>query len=419
MKVVRQIQGACMVVQVSGRLDATWAEHLLGVVRDIVREGHHQVRLDAAELEYLSSAGIRALLRIRRDLAAVNGSFGLVRAAPFVQETLRISGLEALLLSETETPSTAPAPAATPSAASCEQTPSVPGIHFEHHALAPRGKIVVRVHAGWRPWQALSANAAVEVAFPRARFGLGIGAAGRDAADARDRLGEFVAAAGYVTWLPGDGAERPDYLEETERFAPRLQAVQALVGEGEFSQMVRFGPESKDAFLNASDLFAEVLRATQADTAAMVGLVEVEGLVGVALARSPSAIQPADRPGEFPEVRDWLAFCGERVHRQAQALVVAFISCDSAHPLAAHLSPMPSRPELRVHAHAAALAFHALPQGVLDLATSVRSVFEDNVPLGLLHLIEDTRPAVGLGQSAFIRGACWCGPAQFSTEALA
>jgi hypothetical protein len=54
----------------------------------------------------------------------------------------------------------------------------------------------------------------------------------------------------------------------------------------------------------------------------------------------------------------------------------------------------------------------------LDLETSVRAVFEENEPLGLLHLIEDKRPAIGLGQSAFIRGACWCAPMKFLTEPL-
>ena len=407
-----------MVVQVSGRLDAAWAEHLLGVVRDIVREGHDQVHLDAAELEYLSSAGIRVLLRIRRELEAVNGTFGLVRAAAFVQETLRMSGLEALLRPDAE--SAAPAETAGAGDDTIAMASPVAGIRFERHALAG-GPVAVHVHAGWRPWQPVpdGASASAEIAFPKTHFGLGIGAAGRDAADARSRFGEFVAAAGYVAWQPSDGAERPDYLEETERFAPRLHTIQALVGEGNFAHLVRFGPERKTVGLDASDLFAEVLRVTQADTAAMVGLVEVEGLVGAALARSPSAIQPTDRPGEFPEVREWLAYCGERVHRQAQALVVAFISRDPAHPLAAHLSPVPSRPELRAHAHAAILSFRALPQGVLDLAASVRAVFDDNVPLGLLHLLEDNRPAVGLGQSAFTRGACWCSPARFSTEALA
>jgi anti-anti-sigma factor len=416
MKIETHSQGTHVVLRVAGRLDAAWAEHLLGAVRDSVREGHHHVRLDAAALEYLSSAGIRALLKIRRELETVNGSFGIVRAVAFVQETLRMSGLEALLLPEGEPAVPAAAPGGGDAGAAAVS--SVSGVCIEGHLLEPAGRIGVRLHAAWKPWAPVAAGDIREVAFPRERFGLGIGAAGRDLADIRSRFGDFVAAAGAVTWLPADGADRPDDLVQTERFVPRLHTIQALVGEGAFSHLLRFRPEAKGAFLNVSDLFAQALQATQAEAAALVALVEVEGLVGAALARSPGRIQPADRPGQFPDVRDWLSFCGERVHRQALALVVAFLCRGSEHVLAPHLAPLPSRPDLRAHAHAAVFSFRPLPQGILELAASMRAVSEDNAALAVLHLVEDDRPAVGLGQSSFIRGACWCAPALVSAEAL-
>ena len=98
MKIESRIQGASMVVEVNGRLDAAWAELMLDSVRDLVREGHHHVRLDASGLEYLSSAGIRSLLKIRRELESVSGSFGIAPAAPFVQETLRMAELTLTLI---------------------------------------------------------------------------------------------------------------------------------------------------------------------------------------------------------------------------------------------------------------------------------------------------------------------------------
>ncbi|MDX9981473.1 MAG: STAS domain-containing protein [Lentisphaeria bacterium] len=415
MRVETNLQGNRMVVRLTGRLDAAWSEHLLGMVRDIVREGHHQVLLDAAGLEYLSSAGIRALLKIRRELQAVNGTFGIVQAATFVQDTLRMSGLETLLQAAPESAGPA-ADTATAGESAGANLSALPGMRVEHHVLDPAGTVTVRVHAGWRPWQVLAAGAAQELAFPRPRFGLGIGAAGRDAADGGTRLGEFVAADGAVAWLPTDGADQPDYLEQTEQFVPRLHAIQAIVGEGTFAHLLRFRPETKGMILSAAELFELALGTAQAEAVAVVALVEVEGLVGVALARSPGQIQASDQPGQFPEVRDWLSFCGERVHRQSQALLVAFVCRGSAHALAPHLTPLPSRPGILAHAHAVVLPFRQLPQGVLDLGTSVQAVFEDSAPLGLLHLIEDDRPALGLGQSSFIRGACWCAPVQFSRE---
>jgi anti-anti-sigma factor len=416
MKIESHIQGAVMVVQVNGRLDAAWADLLLGAVRDLVREGHHQVRLDASDLEYLSSAGIRSLLKIRRELESVSGSFGIAPAAPFVQETLRMSGLEVLLLDEGALADEAP-PAAADKTGTDEQ-PAAAGMRLESHVLAASGKITVAAHAGWRPWQTLLDDHCLEIALPRPRFGLGIGAAGRDAQDIRSRLGDFVAAAGSVAWLPSDGADRPDYIEQNERFLPRLHVVQALVGEGEFSHLLRFSPAAGETCVNLSDLYEQVLQTTRADAAAMVCLVEVEGLVGAALARSPGWIGASDQPGQFPELREWLSFCGERVHHRSQALLVAFLCRGPDHLLAAHLTPVPSRPGLMAHAHAVVFPFRPLPQGVLDLETSVAAVFEDNTPQGLLHLIEDDRPLVGLGESSFIRGVCWCAPVHDSPETL-
>jgi len=416
MKCETQIRGNHAVISVSGRLDAAWAEHFHGAVQEAIRDGHHHVRIDASELIYLSSAGIRSLLRIHRELAAVKGSFGISRASALVTDALRLSGLEQLLQPDTASLDDIARQATSTGPVTTEL--GVPGICFESHSLVPQGQIVVRSGGGWKPWQPVNAGDVVEIGFSRQVFGLGIGAAGRDVNDATARYGEFVAAAGCLAWLPGDGSNTPDYLEQKERFVPRLHAIQALTGEGSFSHLLRFRPGEKGAFLTLSDLFLQVFQATRSDAAAMIVLAEVEGLVGASLLRSPGMIKPSDRPGDFPEMRNWMAFCGERVCRQTQALVVAFASRDPAHSAAPYLMSLPSQPEIRAHAHAVVLPFRPLPQGVLEIEPSMRAVFNENEPHSIYHLIEDNRPVIGLGQSAFIRGACWCAPMQLSTEPL-
>ncbi len=405
------------VLKVTGRLDSAWAEHFHGAVQETIRNGQHHVRIDASGLEYLSSAGIRSLLRSQRELNALKGSFGVIRASAFVAETLRLSGLQMLIISESE-------PSVTEILKSAGMTPSTAvqpvkeGIRFEKHPLVANGRIKVRTVGRWKPWQPLQDEDVEEVSFPRNVFGLGIGAPGKDLDAARTRFGEFIAASGHIAWLPGDGADTPDYLEQAERFVPSLQVIQSLTGEGEFSHLMRFSPGEKGHCLDLSNLFLEVLQTTCSNAAAMIGLVEVEGLVGAALSRSPGLIRATDHPASFPEIRDWMRFCGERIHSQSQALIVAFISRDPAHASVSQLSPLPSRPEIRAHTHAVVLPYRPLQQGVLELEPSVAAVFEDNEPVGLLHLIEDDRSAIGLGQSAFVRGACWCAPLEFSKEPL-
>jgi len=414
MQIETKIIGECAILSVSGRLDASWAEHFHGTVQETIRDGHHHVRIDASGLDYLSSAGIRSLLRIQRELAAVKGSFGIIRAAGFVADTLRLSGLEQLMVSASELSDAETSGRA--DRAPVDAVQSVTGIRFETHLLAAQGEITVRSAGRWNTWSPVLNGDAEEISFPKTVFGLGIGAPGKDADAARPRFGEFVAAAGHVAWLPGDGSDTPDYLEQAERFVPGLHVIQALTGEGDFSHLIRFSPEEKGDCLSLSDLFLRILQTTRSNAAAMVGLAEVEGLVGTALSRSPGLIQASDHPCDFPEMRNWLSFSGERIHRQAQALVVSFLSRDTSPIPVSQLSPLTSRPELRAHTHAVILPYRPLQQGVPDLEPAVRSLFEDNGPIGLLHLIEDGRPAVGLGQSAFIRGACWCAPLHAEKE---
>jgi hypothetical protein len=285
----------------------------------------------------------------------------------------------------------------------------IAGMAIETHRLDAAGRIALDVHVGWAPWQALTPAAYRDIALARPRFGLGLGAPAADSSEAARRLGDFVAAAGCVAWLPTDGAETPDFLEQAAQFVPRLQAVQALVGTGSFSHLLRFRPRDAGATVPLDELLAQALSATGAETVAAVVLAEAEGLVGAALARSPEHRNADEQPGEFPAIRDWIAFCGERLYRRTQALVVAFAGRGAAAASMPTLAPWPGT-DLYLHAHAMAWPFRPFPQGVVDLDTAVAAVTTDSAPLGLLHLLADDRPLVGLGRSALVRGACWCAP---------
>ena len=68
-------------------------------------------------------------------------------------------------------------------------------------------------------------------------------------------------------------------------------------------------------------------------------------------------------------------------------------------------------------AHAAAFPFLPLPDGVISLNEQVKALFDAHDPVDLLHLVEDDRSLTGLGQSMFIRGACWCAALHGGQEA--
>jgi hypothetical protein len=145
-------------------------------------------------------------------------------------------------------------------------------------------------------------------------------------------------------------------------------------------------------------------------------LVEVDGLVGLSTTRSPGLVGAADSPATYPQVCDWLSFSGERVHDGALALLVGFIDASGGGLGAEILPPVPSKPGMHAHVHAAVFPFHPLANGRINMSESVSQLFAGAEPLALLHLVEDDRAAVGLGASAFVRGACWFAGTNFTTE---
>ena len=74
------------------------------------------------------------------------------------------------------------------------------------------------------------------------------------------------------------------------------------------------------------------------------------------------------------------------------------------------LKPLLRSAELYGHFHAAAFPYRPLRKGRVELADTVGTLFESEQVLGLLHLLNDWRPASGAGESRFLRGACWCAP---------
>jgi anti-anti-sigma factor len=402
-------------IRAEGRLDAAWAEHFLEATRRAVREGHHQLRLDASALEYLSSAGLRSILQTHREIVAVRGSFKIVRASDFVVQTLHMSGFDSLLALDEgvfESPDAAKPKTAAPPPAGWKTD----GAAIETYPVAAaNAPLRAARHGHWKTWTPIDYAACREVQFGATHTALGIGTPGQGDEPAA-HFGDFLSVAGCTAYLPGDGSEAPDYLVGTGNFVPKLRVVDALRATGAFTHLLRFQPADGGKPLTLDCLLEGAFATTGAKSVAIVALAEVDGLVGMSWARSPGLIAADSAASEFPAVREWLAFSGERVHSGELALVVAF-AC-SAPLQGVTLPALPSHPGWYVHAHAAIFPFSPLPNGAIDLAPTVQQLFSTAAPQALLHLVEDDRPALGLGRSAFIRGACWCAPVHFTSEDL-
>lgn len=390
-----------MELMITGRLDGYWADHLDRGLTETVREGHHRLRLNLANVTFLSSAGIGVFVKFYKHLTTIKGALVITSPSQPVRTILNMTRLSNLLIDEAR--------------------PAVPETSIGR--MLVRGRLLMQQYdmdaaarldcevSGDATWLDPNSRAAEATTLrcPPSRFALGIGAFGTSDDECRDRSGEFIAVAGAAAYLPGDGTEVPDYLVASGAHAPELRVLRSIACDGSFAHHLRFEPTAPASAVSLSELAAAALDMTGAGAAGLVVVAETEGLVGASLRRSPSTIGSGDFFA-FPDVRARLTFAAERAFGRSLVLVAGVVQRPGGPLPEDHLRPIDSAGGWLGHFHAAAFPFHSFKKGRLELRDTVRTLFEGGGLLGVLHLVNDDRQIAGIGESEFTRGACWLGP---------
>ncbi len=238
MEIIReQPAGGWIELRVSGRLDSYWADHFKAELEDVVRSGLHKVRLNLADVSYLSSAGISALLWCHKHLDSVRGKLVICSPSPAVEDILDTARLGKVLTIETAD-----------LAPNRRSTVALGGhvirelFTFEVFGMPAGPGLSCRVIGDPRPLlkDGFGPDDCRTVAFPTSALGLGLGALGKDYSACRDRFGEFLVAAGAAAYLPTDGSNVPDYLVTGADAPAELQVCYGIACEGALTGFARF-----------------------------------------------------------------------------------------------------------------------------------------------------------------------------------
>ena len=84
------------VVSVSGRVDSATAPDLEARLRQLVDSNKNQIVLDLKNVEYMSSAGLRAMVSTLKAVKRANGDLRVASPSPRVEEVLRLAGLTSI-----------------------------------------------------------------------------------------------------------------------------------------------------------------------------------------------------------------------------------------------------------------------------------------------------------------------------------
>jgi anti-anti-sigma factor len=85
------------VMVITGRLDTISAPLFDEKASPVLAEAHGNILLDFSGLTYLSSAGLRSILRIIKHTAACGGRTGIIAVPSHILELIELSGFQSLL----------------------------------------------------------------------------------------------------------------------------------------------------------------------------------------------------------------------------------------------------------------------------------------------------------------------------------
>jgi len=398
-------QNGEIVLSCTGRLDANSAGHLNDYINKLVREGHYQISLNMDGIEYLSSAGIRSLVSQHKNLTSVNGCFCIKSMSHSVFQILNMVGMVNML---------SQVPQKTESVSAKEETKNqfeTTDFIFKLTSLNSDGKTAVNFYGEPELAQqsGFTASNARLVKSGDNHFAIGLGAIGDSFEECKKRFGEYLLLGKNVAYLPADGSKKPDYMVSSGQLIAELTELYGLHFDGNFSLLVRFEQKTDKATIGLSQLAEEIKKITKFNQWAFVFLAESGGLIGTSLNASPV---DGKKIFTFPEVKNTINFTTESAYHKMLTLSVGFISSEKDEQRERFLRPLKPDSSTLGHVHTAVFPYIPLKKTEIDLNETIDYLFDNTELTDILHLTNDSREIVGIGESQFVQGFCWIVPVE-------
>ena len=97
MEIIEKEQNGVSIFKLTGRLDSKTSPEFEKKIFDAIEKGSKNMIVDFEDLDYISSAGLRVVLKATKDLKRSDGKFILCSMKDYVKEVFEISGFDSFL----------------------------------------------------------------------------------------------------------------------------------------------------------------------------------------------------------------------------------------------------------------------------------------------------------------------------------
>jgi anti-anti-sigma factor len=415
MEVTTEWKAGVPVVVLKGRMDGFGAGVVSDSLAGVIRDDTISVVLDMGGVDYLSSAGIRVLLALKKRMKERKGIVALTGVGEFPRKVLDMSGFLQIL---TIYPSEKEALVACAKTEVSSGHLSEPGqidavISGARFSMTPgiAGTAELRVSGSLRKvlFSTLSTGDIRALGFRDCEYSIGLGALGRDSGEAIPFLGEMITLHGSIVYVPTDGHYTPDFFSPVKDTGDiKIYTGYNVALKGPFHEIIRVEAE-RGSGLTFSDLFGAVFSWARTRRPGSPGIISMamwavaDGVISSEIIRSPLA-PSAPKNGKSimdPENHDEWFMTNTEPRYGGDTLVSFGIGIDPGGDLSSFSTDdldaiVYRRPESPVqdglHLHNHGVIFRNIPWNPsLELSRQIRAIVQDGEFVDMRHLMDGTR----------------------------
>jgi anti-anti-sigma factor len=99
MEISSKLAGPITIITITGSIDAMTYNQVISAVSQQVASGQVRILIDLGGVDFMSSAGLRAMLAGMQETREMGGDLRLSGAQPGIERVLKLSGFDSLLKS--------------------------------------------------------------------------------------------------------------------------------------------------------------------------------------------------------------------------------------------------------------------------------------------------------------------------------
>ena len=342
MKIESHIKDSVATVNLEGTLNVLGAASVDEELKQLIKTGSRKIELDMSKVDYISSAGLRALTGNMKSLHEIGGSLRIIEASERVMNFLEMTGVFDLLMS------------------SGAVKPKIP-LSVERFESSTIETYTADSNSSLSLLSIVSQTGAV-IEFPETIVAFGAGSFVDDGGLGKLLSGIFLAAGGTAVMKPLEAGSSLDFFDYAHTYIPKLKAEESVVLEGTFADQSSISAGAGPP-LNLWRLLKKTLSARRNLRTGFVLIAEC------------AQIQGRRGPGDISDTSEY---------RDVNVLLCGLVSMNAADQIKM-LHPVRDIENLCIAAHFAVFDLHPLRIGYAKLEDSVSSLY-NNRPHDVLVL---------------------------------